>query len=163
MSSLWYLSTPWEGEAREAWMSKPSSGFWAWRCRVSDWCACQLSGPAAPTQGYPHVLQCVIVQISQMLSLGTAGSLASSHSVHPTICLPFLRLPEAGSTELEEWSLDQVPGAAWPGHGSQVELLSRIPRCLKAWQRLLTLFPYNHLWLPIACRTQANSDLRIIC
>lgn len=137
--------------------------FWVWRCGVSDWCACQHGGPAAPTRGYPHVLQCVRAQISQMLSLGTAGSLASSHGVHPTICLRSLRLPEAGSTGLEGWSLEQVPGAAWPGRGSQVELLSRIPRCLRAWQRLRMLVPYSHLWLPIACRTQANSDLRSIC
>lgn len=103
--------------------------------------------------------QCVRAQISQMLSLGTAGGLAPSHCVHPAICFPFLCFPEAGGIGLEGWSLEQVPGAAWPGHGSQVELLNSIPRCLRSWQKLLMLFPYNQPSVALHC-LQDESKLR---
>lgn len=98
--------------------------LWVWRRRVF----CQPSGPA--TLQATHTVQCVRAQISQMLSLGTARGLAPSHCVYPPVCLPLLCLPKAGSSGLEGWSLEQVPEAAWPALGSQVELLSSIPRCL---------------------------------
>lgn len=94
-----------------------------------------------------------------MLSLGTAGGLAPGHCIHPTICLLLLCLPEAGSIGLEGWSLEQVPEAAWSALGSQVGCLSSLPRCLSSWQRLLALFPCNHLWLPHCL--QEESKLRL--
>lgn len=57
------------------------------------------------------------------------------------------------------WSLEQVPEAAWSALGSQVGRLSSIPRCLSSWQRLLALFPCNHLWLPHCL--QEESKLRL--
>lgn len=132
-------------------MSKPSSGIQPLGMEMLTLTGVPASSVVQPPQPKATLtcFQCVGVQISQMLSLGTAGGLAPSHCVHPAICLPFLCFAKDGSIGLEGWSLEQVPGAAGPGRGSQVELLSSIPRCLRSWQRLLTLFPITICGSPL--------------
>lgn len=116
-----------------------------------------------PSPGYPHVLPvCLSTEKSDAI-FGNCRRPGSQPLHTPYNLSPSLMPPEAGSIGLEGWSLEQVPGVAWPALGSQVGLLSSIPRSLRSWQGLLMLFPYNHLWLPIACGGKANSDLRSIC
>lgn len=111
-----------------------------WRCCVSDLCACQLGGPATPTQGYPRVLPvCQSTDKSDAI-FGNCSKPGSQPLRIPYNLSPF-PLPPRG---WQHWARAVVTGAGsrsslactWlPGgppqqHSTMPEVLAKIPHAL---------------------------------